>query len=144
MFTWSYLEFVFSSKFRISTKFSFKDKIPLDLKSHVLYRFTCAQCNLSYIGETTRHFLVRSCEHLAKSYRTNKNTKPDTTNTTSVTTHCHLNEKHKNELSSIKIIGSENNPYYLKIKESLLIHMHNPIINKDVVSVPLYLFNKLP
>ena len=138
------VKFVFSSKFRISTKFSFKDKIPLDLKSHVLYRFTCAQCNLSYIGETTRHFLVRSCEHLAKSYRTNKNTKPDTTNTTSVTTHCHLNEKHKNELSSIKIIGSENNPYYLKIKESLLIHMHNPIINKDIMSVPLYLFNKLP
>ena len=45
----------------------------------------------------------------------------------------------------MKILGTENNPFYLKIKEeSLLIHKINPAINRDNESIPLYLFNKLP
>ena len=138
------LKFVFSSKTRLANSFHFKDQIPYALKSHILYQFSCSQCNLRYIGETTRHFLVRSCEHLALSYRTNKNTNPNTTTATAVTKHCHTQEKHNNDHSSMKILGTENNPFYLKIKESLLIHKINPAINRDNESIPLYLFNKLP
>ena len=138
------IKIIFSSKFRLRNKFCFKDKIPLALRSHILYQFTCSQCNLSYIGETTRHFLVRSCEHLAISYKTNNNMNPNTTKTTAVTHHCHNNEKHKNNLSSINIIGSANHPFHLKIKESLLIHKLNPELNKDQESLPLYLFNMKP
>ena len=68
---------------------------------------------------------------------------PDT-NPTAVTKHCHLNEKHVNTIDSIKIIGSENQAYHLKIKESLLIHKLNPLLNTDGESVPLHLFNKIP
>ena len=40
--------------------------VPQGLRSHVVYKFTCAGCNASYIGKTTRHTWISSrvCEHL--------------------------------------------------------------------------------
>ena len=44
--------------------FSTKDNIPKCLKSNVVYKFICANCNVSYVGETTRHLTTRITEHL--------------------------------------------------------------------------------
>jgi hypothetical protein len=58
------IRFVFRSTKRLSTFFSFKDKIPKALKSGVVYSFTCRCCSASYVGQTTRHLHTRVSEHL--------------------------------------------------------------------------------
>ena len=52
------------SKFKIQNYFSYKDPIPNDSKSFLVYKFTCASCSSSYIGETCRHFKTRVEEHI--------------------------------------------------------------------------------
>ena len=44
--------------------FSVKDSVPQSLRSRVVYKFSCAGCNASYIGETTRHICARVRENL--------------------------------------------------------------------------------
>ena len=52
------IKLVFSS-FKIKNYFSY-DPIPNDLKSFLVYKFTCASCSSSYVGETCRHLLTSS------------------------------------------------------------------------------------
>ena len=59
------IKLVFNS-FKINNYFSFKGPIPNDLKSFLVYKFTCASCSFSYIGETCRHFKTRIEEHIKK------------------------------------------------------------------------------
>ena len=40
--------------------------MPNDLKSFLVYEFTCASCSSSYIGETYLHFKTRIEEHIKK------------------------------------------------------------------------------
>ena len=49
------IKLVFNS-FKVKSYFSYKDPIPNDLKSFLVYKFTCASCSSSYIGETFLHF----------------------------------------------------------------------------------------
>ena len=49
------IKLVFNS-FRIKNYFVYKDPIANDLKSFLVYKFTCASCSSSYIGETCCHF----------------------------------------------------------------------------------------
>ena len=46
--------------------FSYKDPIPDDLKSFLVYKFSCVSCSSIYIGETRRHFKTRIEEHIKK------------------------------------------------------------------------------
>ena len=57
------IKLVFNS-FKIKNYFSYKDPIPNDLKSFLVYKFTCASCSSSCIGETCRHFKTRIVEHI--------------------------------------------------------------------------------
>ena len=59
------IKLVFRS-FKIKNYFSYKDPIPNDLKSFLVYKFTCASCSSSYIGETCHHFKTRIEEHIKK------------------------------------------------------------------------------
>ena len=61
----SNIKLVFNS-FKIKNYFSYKDLIPNDLKSFLVYKFTCASFSSSYIGETCRHFKTRIEEHIKK------------------------------------------------------------------------------
>ena len=56
---------VFNS-FKIRNYGSYKDPIPDDLKSFLVYKFTCASCSSSYIGKTCRHFKTRIEERIKK------------------------------------------------------------------------------
>ena len=53
---------------RISSFFHIKDATLLDMRSCVIYEYTCAECQSSYIGQTTRHLRHRIAEHAG--YRT--------------------------------------------------------------------------
>ena len=60
-----YIRLVFNS-FKIKNYFAYKDSIPNDLKSFLVYKFTCASCSSSYNGETCRHFKTRIGEYIKK------------------------------------------------------------------------------
>ena len=66
---------VFQSKCKLINFFTFKDKIPIFLRSGIVYKFKCGGCNATYYGKTKRHFKVRMCEHLGVSALTRKRVK---------------------------------------------------------------------
>ena len=54
------------NSFKIKNDFAYKHPISNDFKSFLVYKFTCANCNLSYIGKTCRHFKTRIEKHIKK------------------------------------------------------------------------------
>ena len=59
------IKLVFNS-FKMKIHFLKKDPIPDDLKSFLVYKFTCASCSSSYIDEICCHFKTRIEEHIKK------------------------------------------------------------------------------
>ena len=135
------LKIVFSSPNRLRSGFVFKDRFPRELDSMLLYKFTCGTCNCTYIGETKRHFQVRSHEHMGISPLTNKLFTYNANNATAINKHCHELE-HETSIDNFQIVGHANNKFHLRLKESFLISMVNPtIINVQKQSIPLCLFD---
>ena len=99
-----------------SSHFSYNDPIPNDLKSFLVYKFTCASCSSSYIGKTCRHFKTRIEEHIKKD------------NKSHIFKYLHSSETCFDSYNSLcfKIIDKANSKFELKIKEAL--HIHNKII----------------
>ena len=61
------LEIVLNNKTRLCNKFHFKDRIPKDFASGVVYKLPCGFCNEPYYGECVRHLNVRTGEHIGIS-----------------------------------------------------------------------------
>ena len=57
-------QIVFKSQRKLSNIFRFKDLLPFDLVSGVVYKYTCGRYNSTYYGEADRHLKVRSREHI--------------------------------------------------------------------------------
>ena len=127
---------IFSSKRRIRNYFQFKDKIPYDLQSHLVYKIMCDKCNLVYYGLCERHSKVRFFDHLGLSIYTGK---PIKGVETAMKKHCH-DENHEISVHSFTTIAREENSFKLRIKESLLIKRDTPKLNNNLYSTPLYLF----
>ena len=136
------IQVTFNSTCRISNFFKFKDKVPLNVRSLILYKFSCGGCNSTYLGKSKRHYLVRVFEHLGISLATGKNYtyNPQNNNNTAVLNHIKCNNCAAN-LENFRIIGSARNDYKLCLKESLLIQLHKYDLNTSVKSMPLKLFD---
>jgi hypothetical protein len=137
----SKLKVVFKTSRRISSCFSFKDKIPKSLMSGVIYKYTCAGCNSCYIGSTKRFWEKRLEEHLHISALTGKRLH-------SMQVYAPMQHAKSGTCSvatfsreDFTIIGREKNPYVLQVKESIFISSEKPSLNNNIVSVPLHLFN---
>ena len=102
--------------FKFKNYFSYKDPIPDDLKSFRVYKFTCASCSSSYIGQTCRHFKTRIEEHIKND---NKSYILKHLNSTATCFDSH------NSLS-FKIIDKATSKFDLKIKEALHINWRKP------------------
>ena len=63
--------FLFKTKRTIGHLFRYKDAIPTDLQSLVVYSYVCSSCMEEYIGSTVRQLSIRRREHAGRSYRTN-------------------------------------------------------------------------
>ena len=138
------VEVIWNSRKRLQNFFSFKDRLPMHLRSKVLYRYTCNGCNSIYLGKTKRHFLVRAYEHLGRSIRTGKDFtfNPKNSNNTAVLEHIHQSKQCKGSLDSFEIIGGARNDFHLRIKESLLVKKVKPtLFNRAETSIPLKLFD---
>ena len=131
---------IFCSQRQLKRLFSFKDKLPTDLQSYFIYRYTCRACNSSYIGKTDRHQNVRWCEHLKITPITRQ---PSMSKTKPTAVHEHITStNHQGSLEDFEVIGRENtrNDFFLRVKESLLIKKHKPKLNENEASTPLFLF----
>ena len=128
---------------KLCNMFAFKDKLPMHLRSKILYKFSCNGCDSVYYGKSVRHFLVRAYEHLGISLRTGKNFtyNQNNSNNSMVLNHLRLSEQCNGSLDNFVIIGQARNDYHLRIKESLLIKKFQPNLNNKVNSVPLHLFD---
>ena len=133
---WGKINLIFKTHSRISHLFRFKDPIPKDLVSNVIYSYTCPCCNARYIGETERHCKVRWGEHLGISCFTNEPVKGIST---AIKDHLKEN-KCKSGFNNFSIIGCESNRLLRELKESLFINQLNPILNKQIKSAKLFLF----
>ena len=100
------IKLVFNS-FKIKNYFSYKDPIPDDFKSFLVYKFTCASCSYSYIGETCRHFKTRIEEHIKKDSKSH------------IFKHLHSTTACFGSYNSLcfKIIDKGNSKFDSKIKE---------------------------
>ena len=105
--------------FKNKNYFSYKDPIPIDLKSFLVYKFICASCSSSYIGETCRHFKTRIEEHIKKDHKSN------------IFKHLHSTPTCFDSYNSLcfKTIDKANSKFDLKIKEALHINWRKPNLN---------------
>ena len=115
----------------------FKDQVPKDLTSVVVYKFHCRLCNESYYGECMRHLNVRTGEHIGISPLTRKQVTPKNSPVADYLLLC----IHSASYDDFKITR-ENKKFPLELKESLLIMRDNPSLNRNITSAPLYLFDK--
>ena len=106
--------------------------------SGVVYKYTCGRCNSTYYGETDRHLKVRSGEHIGISPLTFKKTKPS--KESAIRDHL-LNCNNIPSFEEFTILTNGNNKFDLEIKESLLIKRDRPILNKNISSAKLFLFD---
>ena len=135
----SKIQIVFKNQINLSNVFRFKDRLPYDLMSCVVYKFQCGRCNASYYGETDRH-LKRSGEQIGISPLTFKKVKPSAES--SIRDHL-LFCNHDPSFDDFTILAQGTNKFLLEIKESLLIKRDKPILNKNISSAPLFLFDKV-
>ena len=99
----------------------FKNPIPNDLKSFLVYKFTCASCNSSHIDETCRHFKTSIEEYIKKD------------NKYHIFKHLNSSETCFDSYNSLcsKIIDQAYSKFDLRIKESLHINWRKPNLNEQ-------------
>ena len=65
-------KFSLSNSFKIKYFFNYKDHLPLDLRSGIVYKYTCGICKDSYIGSSIKQARVRFSHHHGFSFRTGR------------------------------------------------------------------------
>ena len=132
------LRVTFKIPSRLNNFFTFKDKVNKEIHSLLVYNYKCSSCNAVYIGKTKRHYKTWISEHIGVSALTGKTVKSHS-QTSSVRHHMLLcNTVVSSE--NFTIIASSNSNFRLEIQESILIKFLKPELNKNVTSVPVYLF----
>ena len=127
--------FVFVNKFQIGSFFRNKEHLPADLRSGIIYRYTCDACQASYIGSTMKQAKVRFSQHLGVSHRTSL---PLSSNIkSSIRDHCETMD-HRIKLSNFTILSSCEFSN-IRILESLYIKQFRPSLNIDQSAAPLNL-----
>ena len=128
------IKFLFTT-FNIGSFFKFKDKIPLTLRSMVVYKYECSSCNAAYIGKTCRNLFMRIHEHRGYSFRS-QNLKLTHPAKSSIREHCEATG-HPFEIDNFSILDSGDNNFDLNIKESLYIWNGRPSLNDYSCSMEL-------
>jgi hypothetical protein len=117
----------FKSGRRVANFFRLKDVTPFEMRSHVVYEYTCAECQSSYIGQTTRHIRHRIAEHRGVSHLTGKIMKSQVHS--SVRDHCLQCDRAECSSRNFKILATGSTDLELLVKERLLINLRKPTLN---------------
>ena len=127
---------VFNS-FKIKNYFLYKAPIPNDLKSFLIYKFTCASCSSRDIGETCGHFKTRIEEHIKKD------------NKSHIFKHLHSTAACFDSYNyfCFRIVDKTSSKFSLTIKEALHINWRkvnlNPQQNHLAITLSLYSLQSL-
>ena len=112
-----------------------KNLLPKELQSHIVHKFSCGNCNVTYYDKTECHLNVRSSEHIGISHLTGKRVecKPSTVSDPL------LLRNHDSDFNGFTILCRDNNGLRLLIKESILISRDSPVLDKNTASIPFLL-----
>ena len=100
------------------------------MNSKVVYRFKYNICNDVYVGKTKHHLLVRQYEHLEKSILTEKPSKYNYKDPTSIRKHYHRNN-HQADSSCFTLISSASNNLFVFVK---IVFVYNNYFSEFYVS----------
>ena len=111
----------------IGNLFKFKDRLPTMLCSGIVYKYSCGDCDATYVGKSQRHLKTRISEHRGFSVRTGQQlNKPSFS---SIRDHA-WHTGHRIIEENFKIITRSNHSGDLHILEALAIHEHRPSLNE--------------
>ena len=128
------LKAVFKPQNRLGDIFRFKDVIPSDLKSSVVYHFKCSSCNATYVGQSKRQLRTRISEHKGVSFRTNNRlNKPGFS---AIRNHSHEAD-HPIYTTDFKILFNSSNDTARLLAEALFIKHLGPSLCTQDGSSPL-------
>ena len=114
------------TSFKIKISITAKDCVPRSLRSNIVYKFTCAECNSVYVGETSRHLSTRVREYLFSDKNSH--------------VHKHLKGssacREAGDEKCFAVLDSANTAYKLKIKEALHIMWEGPnLISNYIITI---------
>ena len=126
--------FHFHSAFLIGSFFKGKDWIPDELKSNIVYKYTCDTCQASYVGSSTKQAKFQFSQHIGISPRTMLplNSPPFS----SIRNHC-SDLDHRIRMSNFSIISTSKSSD-IRILESLYIFKLKPTLNLDQSASQLF------
>ena len=122
---------IFRNTHRIKSFFPYKDKLSRSLKSKVVYKASCWDCDDFYIGKTRRRLHDRKTGHfkaLTKSSRSS-----------AIADHI-ISTGHNIKWDHFEILATGRSDLHCKIKETLLIKDLKPALNENVGSEKLFLY----
>ena len=116
---------VFRSGLTLRSQLSnLKDKLPIQMRSGVVYNVPCSVCDKSYIGETVRRLGDRIKEHKVACTRWD-------TEKSAIAEHA-WEEGHPVAWDETTILNSDRRRFGLVVKEALHIGTHRtPLLNRD-------------
>ena len=131
------IDIIFVNPLALSNFFKFKDSLPSEMRSNLVYLYTCPRCPRgTYVGETSRMLKVRIDCHKGVSYRTGDELKKK--EHSNIRNHA-LKCKSPIDYNNFKILANTKNKSDLPILESLLIKSLNPTLNSDLSSTTLHI-----
>ena len=136
-----HLRLLYKSANTIGSNFSFKDKIPKECLSNLVYKYTCERCNAFYIGKTDLQLRCRISQHMGISARTGE--KLSSKNTSDVHAHslkCRVKVKKEN-FTILDRVYEKSGIYIL---ESLHQKNKKPTIGVHQQSTPLLCYDQTP
>ena len=128
-------KFVFVNDNTIGNFLKPSSSLPSNLKSNVIYQFTCTSCNASYVGSTSRWLFHRILEHQGKSVRTGRFLSDPSFS--AIRDHSHRLD-HPFASTDFRILSTCNSHYDLLTSESLLINKLKPSLNNSSTATPLF------
>jgi len=131
--------FILVNSFKIGSFFSYKDRLPLALRSSLVYKFSCAHCASAYVGSTVRALGMRVEEHAGRSLRTGNSLKVPSQS--SIRDHC---EECNSPiiLDRFSVLGTAQSTIDVRILESLHIFKSKPVLNDTQSAYPLQILNR--
>ena len=123
---------------KLHTLCKFKDFLDKKIRSDLIYRYTCSNCNVTYYGKSYRYFFTRAAEHMGISNLTEKRVK--NMKESAVSDH-HLHCDYVISFDDFDVLATDTNKFRLLVKESLLIKRDKPVLNSTIRSFPLKLFD---
>ena len=122
---------IFRNTRRIKSFFPYKDRLNRSLRSKVVYKASCWDCDDCYIGKTKRRLHDRKTEHF----------KALTSNSHSSAIADHMTQTgHRIKWDHFDILATGQSDIHCKIKETLLIRDLKPALNENVGSEKLLLY----